>query len=112
MLSRIREKKFLYLKKVRGDLAGFQGNPKSIPDGAIVVRKSSTRNGRRHGHVEIKVSPRHAQDSSGKCKANKETCFCSDFCTAYPRSMPSGSGNAIQTVFEWNPEFIEYMSQF
>ena len=46
-------------------------DPNDLPVGAIVVSKSTTNLGRKHGHIEIKTN----KDCNGSA------CFCSDFCS-------------------------------
>ena len=73
----------------------FQKDPSKIPEGAIIV----TRSRRKHGHVEVKTD-------RNECGKNKiQTCFCSDHCRERLRyNYP------VLAVFEWNPEFIKYVS--
>ena len=78
--------------------AKFQQDPSQIPIGAIIVAKSQSE----HGHVEIKTK----QMLCGKNK--NSACFCSDFCRERKKySWPL----KILAVFEWNPQFLEYVEQ-
>ena len=71
----------------------FQKNPLKIPKGAIIITKSE------YGHVEVKTD----RNECGKDKT--QTCFCSDYCRERLRYSQS-----VLAVFEWNPEFIRYVS--
>ena len=73
----------------------FRKNPSQIPEGAIIVAKSRNK----HGHVEVKTN----RQECGKDK--NLTCFCSDFCRERIQYDYS-----VLAVFEWNPEFIRYVS--
>lgn len=73
----------------------FRRDPRQIPEGAIVV----TRSHNKHGHVEVKTN----RQECGKDK--NLTCFCSDFCRERIQYDYS-----VLAVFEWNPEFIKYVS--
>ena len=73
----------------------FRKDPSQIPEGAIIVTKSDSE----HGHVEVKTN----QQECGKDK--NLTCFCSDYCRERVRYDYS-----VLAVFEWNPEFIRYVS--
>ena len=73
----------------------FQKDPSQIPTGAIIVTKLFHKS----GHVEVKTD----RNECGRDKT--QTCFCSDYCQErmkyyYP----------VLAVFEWNPEFIRYVS--
>ena len=73
----------------------FQRHPDRIPTGAIIITKLL----RVQGHVEVKTD----RNECGKDK--NQTCFCSDYCSERLRySYP------VLAVFEWNPEFIKYIS--
>ena len=73
----------------------FQMDPRKIPNGAIIITKSHLK----YGHVEVKTD-------RNECGKNKtQTCFCSDFCQERLRY-----NQPVLAVFEWNSEFIRYMS--
>ena len=73
----------------------FQKDPNQIPTGAIIVTKFF----RRSGHVEVKTD-------RNECGASKtQTCFCSDYCREREKYY-----YPVLAVFEWNPEFIKYVS--
>ena len=73
----------------------FKEDPSQIPTGAIIV----TRLFHRSGHVEVKTD-------RNECGKNKtQTCFCSDYCRERERYY-----YPVLAVFEWNPEFIRYVS--
>lgn len=73
----------------------FQKDPSQIPTGAIVVTKFFHKS----GHVEVKTD----RNTCGKDK--NQVCFCSDHCRERKRYH-----YPVLAVFEWNPEFIRYMS--
>lgn len=73
----------------------FKENPAQIPTGAIIITKLYAIN----GHVEVKTN----REECGRDK--NQTCFCSDYCTERIKYH-----HPVLAVFEWNPEFIHYVS--
>ena len=70
-------------------------DPNDLPVGAIVVSKSRTKLGRKHGHIEIKTNQ----------KCNGSACFCSDFCTDRDKNDYKPRGTYPYSVaFQLNPE--------
>ena len=77
----------------------FQKDPSKIPKGAIIILKSGR--SPKYGHVEVKTD----RNECGKDKT--QTCFCSDYCRER-----SSYNRPVLAVFEWNLEFIRYVSMY
>ena len=73
----------------------FEKDPSKIPTGAIIITDSYNIN----GHVEVKTN----QKECGRDKT--QICFCSDYCRERLKYH-----HPVLAVFEWNPEFIKYVS--
>ena len=85
-----------FFKKISPDkYKEFQKDTSKIPEGSIIV----TRLYSSEGHVEVKTN----RSECGKDK--NQTCFCSDHCNERPKYP-----RPILAIFEWNPEFIHYVS--